>query len=102
MVISEDVKQVVQGTAFLSLVTIGADGNPHPIVAGKGEVAEDTVVFGIYKMEQTQKNLSVNKNAWVVGATMIGGTPKGYRLTGTAEPKGKQLVFTATKADVLI
>ncbi|GHU63316.1 pyridoxamine 5'-phosphate oxidase [Spirochaetia bacterium] len=101
-IIGEDVKQVVLGTAFLSLVTIGSDGNPHPIVAGKGEVAGDTVIFGIYKMEQTRKNLSANNHAWVVGATMIDGKPKGYRLTGTAEVQGKQLVFTAAKAEALI
>jgi predicted pyridoxine 5'-phosphate oxidase superfamily flavin-nucleotide-binding protein len=102
MVITEDVKQVVEGTAFLSLVTVNADGSPHPIIAGKGEVAGDSVVFGIYKMEQTQKNLLSNKNALVVGATMVGGTPKGYRLTGTAEAKDKKLVFTVTKAEALI
>ncbi|GHV77236.1 pyridoxamine 5'-phosphate oxidase [Spirochaetia bacterium] len=102
MVINDDVKQVLEGTAFLSLVTIGTDGNPHPIVAGKGEAAGDTVIFGIYKMEQTRKNLSVNNHAWVVGATMFDGKPKGYRLTGAAEAKGKQLVFTATKAEALI
>jgi predicted pyridoxine 5'-phosphate oxidase superfamily flavin-nucleotide-binding protein len=102
MVITEDVKQVVEGTAFLSLVTVNADGCPHPIVAGKGEVAGDSVIFGIYKMEQTQKNLLSNKTAFVVGATMAGGSPKGYRLTGTAEAQGKQLVFTASKTEALI
>jgi hypothetical protein len=101
MVMNDDVKQVVEGTAFLSLVTIKSDGNPHPIVAGKGEVAGDTVIFGIYKMEQTQKNLSANNHAWVIGATRIDGKPKGYRLTGVAEAKGKQLVFTAAKAEAL-
>jgi predicted pyridoxine 5'-phosphate oxidase superfamily flavin-nucleotide-binding protein len=102
MVITDGVKQVVQGTAFLSLVTINADGSPHPIVSGKGEVVGETVVFGIYKMEKTQANLLKNKNAWVVGATMTDGKPKGYRLTGTAEAKGKQLVFTVTKIEELI
>jgi hypothetical protein len=102
MVITEEAKKVVEGTAFLSLVTINADGSPHAIVAGKGEVAGDSVVFGIYKMEQTQKNLLSNKNAIVVGATMTDGTPKGCRLTGTAVAQDKKLVFTATKAEALI
>ncbi|MHC6204476.1 pyridoxamine 5'-phosphate oxidase family protein, partial [Breznakiellaceae bacterium SP9] len=66
------------------------------------EVVGETIVFGIYKMEQTQRNLLKNKNAWVVGATMAGGKPKGYRLTGTAEAKDKQLVFTVTKIEELI
>jgi hypothetical protein len=101
MVINDDVKKVIEGSAFLTLVTINADGTPHPIIAGKGQVINDTVVFGIYKMETTQKNLASNNNAWIVGATKDGG-PKGYRITGTAEAKDKQLIFTPTKVDALI
>jgi hypothetical protein len=101
MVINEEVKKVLEGSAFLTLVTINADGTPHPIIAGKGQVINDTVVFGIYKMEITQKNLMSNKNAWVVGATKAEGS-KGYRLTGTAEAKDKQLIFTPIKVDALI
>lgn len=101
MVMNEGVKAVIEGSAFLSLVTLGKDGIPHPIVAGKGEVVGETVVFGIYKMETTQKNLAANKNAWVVAATMDGG-PKGYRLCGAAEIKGKQLVFMPAAAEALI
>jgi hypothetical protein len=52
-------------------------------------------------MEKTQKNLETNKNAWVVGATMNDG-PEGYRLTGTATVKDKQLIFTPIKVDALI
>jgi predicted pyridoxine 5'-phosphate oxidase superfamily flavin-nucleotide-binding protein len=101
MVITEEVKKVIEGSGFLTLVTVHADGTPHPIIAGKGEVSGDTVVFGIYKMEETQKNLLKNKNAWIVGATKTAG-PKGFRLTGTAEAQGKQLIFTAAKVDILI
>ena len=101
MVINEEVKKVIEGSAFLSLVTLSIGGTPHPIIAGKGEVVNDKVVFGIYKMETTQKNLMSNKNAWIVGATMHGG-PTGYRLTGTAEAKDKQLIFTPIKVDALI
>jgi len=102
MVITEEVKEIVQGTAFLSLVTMNDDGTPHPIVAGKGEVVDDTVIFGIYKMEKTQANLLKNSNAWVVGATRADGKPKGVRLTGTAAAQEKKLIFTATKAEQLI
>ena len=101
MVISKETKAVIEGSAFLSLITLSADGTPHPIIAGKGEVIDDTVVFGIYKMEITQKNLATNINAWVVGATM-NDSPEGYRLTGTAAVKDKQLIFTPTKVDALI
>jgi hypothetical protein len=101
MIIDDDVKKVIESTAFLSLVTLDPDGIPHPIIAGKGEVSGDTVVFGIYKMEKTQKNLSKNSKAWLVGATMTGG-PKGYRLSGSAVAKDKQLIFTPDKAEKLI
>jgi hypothetical protein len=101
MIINEEVKSVIEGSAFLSLVTLCPDGNPHPIIAGKGEVAGGTVVFGIYRMETTQKNLAANPNAWVLAATRQGG-PKGYRLAGTAAVKDKQLIFTPEKVDALI
>lgn len=101
MIINEEIKSVIEGSAFLPLVTVNADGTPHPIIAGKGQVAGDTVVFGIYKMETTKKNLTVNKNAWIVAATMDDG-PKGYRLIGTAEAIDKQLTFTAIKVEALI
>jgi predicted pyridoxine 5'-phosphate oxidase superfamily flavin-nucleotide-binding protein len=102
MVITEELKEIVQKTAFLSLVTVNADGTPHPIIAGRGEVAGDTVIFGIYKMEKTRANLLKNKNAWVVGATVTDGKPKGVRLAGTAEAQDKKLVFAAEKAEMLI
>jgi hypothetical protein len=101
MVINEEVKAVIEGSGCLSLVTVGADGTPHPIVAGKGDVVGDTVVFGIYKMEITQKNLSVNDDAWVVAATMDNG-PKGYRLIGTAKVRNTQLIFTPVKVEALM
>lgn len=101
MILNEEIKAVIEGSAFLSLVTVNADGTPHPIVTGKGEVVGETVIFGIYKMDMTQKNLTVDKNAWVVAATKNGG-PKGYRLTGTAAAKDKQLIFTPIRAEALI
>ena len=65
MVIDDEVRKVVEGTAFLSLVTLDAGGLPHPIIAGKGEVSGENIVFGIYKMEVTQKNLLHDSRAWV-------------------------------------
>ena len=102
MVITDEMKQIVQGTAFLSLVTVNADGTPHPIVTGKAEAAGGTLIFGIFKMEKTQENLLKNNNAWVVCATITDRKPKGIRFTGTAETKDKKLVFTAAKAENLI
>jgi hypothetical protein len=101
MFINDDVKRVIEGTAFLSLVTMSPDGNPHPIITGKAEVSGNNVVFGIYKMETTQKNLAFNNKTWVVAATLAGG-PKGYRLAGTAKAEGKQVIFTPDKAELLL
>ena len=101
MVIDDEVRRVVEGTAFLSLVTLDDGGLPHPIIAGKGEVSGETIVFGIYKMEVTQKNLLKDSRAWVVGATNTD-SPKGFRLAGTAAVAGKQLIFTPQKAEKLI
>ena len=101
MVIDDEVRHVVEGTAFLSLVTLDDGGLPYPIIAGKGEVSGETIVFGIYKMEVTQKNLLKDSRAWVVGATNTG-SPKGYRFSGTAAAQGKQLIFTPQKAEKLI
>ncbi len=101
MIISDEIKTVIEGTSFVCLVTVSAAGMPHPIVTGKAEVAGDKVVFGIYKMDATQKILEAINGMWVVAATKDGG-PKGYRLTGTAEVKDKQLIFTPAKAEALI
>lgn len=101
MKISEDVKKVIEGSAFVVIDTVGGDNLPHPIIAGKGEVGDETVTFGIYKMEVTQKNLQSNPKAWVLAATMDGG-PKGYRLAGTAKAVDKQLIFTPESVEVLL
>ena len=101
MLITEDVKKVIEGSAFVGVITVGADGNPHPIVIGKGEVDGDNVLFGIYKMETTQANLAANSNVWVIAATMDEG-PKGVRLSGTATVDDKQVIFTTSKVEELI
>lgn len=98
---NEDVKAVVEGSAFITLVTIKADGTPHPIIAGKGQVDGDNILFGIYKMEQTQKNIAADSRAWLVACTM-GDGPKGFRLAGTASVNDKQLVFTPTSSESLM
>lgn len=101
MTITEDIKKVIEESEFITLVTQGEDGTPHPIIAGKGQVAGDTVIFGIYKMEVTQKNLANFPKASIVACTKAP-QPKGYRLTGTAMPNGKNLIFCPEKAEALI
>jgi predicted pyridoxine 5'-phosphate oxidase superfamily flavin-nucleotide-binding protein len=105
MVFEEEVKKVIEKSAFLVLVTVCPDGTPHPIVAGKGTVRDGDIVFGIYKMEQTQKNILQNSKAQVLCATMNGG-PLGFRLGGSSavceNPAGKELVFTVERVERLI
>jgi predicted pyridoxine 5'-phosphate oxidase superfamily flavin-nucleotide-binding protein len=101
MIISEEMKKVIEDSSFISLVTVDKHGTPHPIITGKGDVLGDTVVFGIYKMEVTQKNLASNGKAWLTAATMDGG-PKGYRLSGTAVKQDNQVIFNAEIAEKLI
>ncbi len=101
MILNEEVKAVIEGSAFISLVTVGADGSPHPIIVGKGAVSGDTVTFGVYKMEQTRANLANNPKMWAVAATKDGG-PKGYRLSGTATVIDKQVIFKPTSVEALI
>jgi hypothetical protein len=101
MVINEEIKTIIKEAAVITLVTVKADGTPHPIIAGQGEVEGDKVIFGIYKMAVTQENLSKNSNAWVVAGTM-NEKPRGCRLSGTAVAQEKKLIFTASKAEELI
>lgn len=101
MIITNEVKTAIEGTAFVPLVTINPDGTPHLIIAGKGEAKGDDVVFGIYKMEQTQKNLTTNKFASAAVATMDG-KPAGYRLIGTAVSDGKALTLSVENVEQLI
>lgn len=101
MVLDDEVKQVFESSAFISLVTVDEAGQAHPIIAGKARVSGGTLVFGIYKMEVTQKNLRRSGTAWLVAATTEGG-PRGYRLTGSAAVCGKELIFTPEKTEKLI
>jgi general stress protein 26 len=101
MVINEETRKIIEGAAVITLVTVNADGTPHPIIAGKGAVEGDNVTFGIYKMVVTQENLKKDNHAWVVAGTKDE-KPKGCRLSGTAVAKEKQLIFTASKAEELI
>lgn len=101
MIINDEIKTVIQGSAFISLITVNADGTPHPIITGKCDVDGENIVFGIYKMDTTRKNLELNNNAWITAATKEGG-PKGYRISGTAAVHDKQVIFTPTKAEALI
>ncbi len=94
MVINEEIKSVINSSAFLSLVTLGADGTPHPIVAGKGEVVDDTVVFGIYKNGNNTGEFGSEPKCVGCGGCKNRWSPEGLSSYRHSKAKDKRLVFT--------
>ena len=103
MVITKEIKELISKTQTVSIVTVSDEGEPHLIIVGKvAEVRdEDTLVFGIYKMEVTQQNIRDNGKMQVAIATMDG-DPKGYRLSGLASIDEKQVLFKVEKVELLL
>lgn len=101
MKFTEEMVNVVKNSPYLTLVTINADGTPHPIIVGGKEQTGDEISIGIYKMDITQRNIAANSRAWVTAAT-LDGAPKGFRFQGTASVDGKSLIFTPKDAEVMI
>ncbi len=103
MKLSEEMKNVIQNAYALSLVTQNPDGTPHPIIVGSKDCDEENILFGIYKMEITQKNLESNDKAWVTGFIAVeNGAPIAYRFCGTAKVQDKSVVFTPDEAQPLL
>lgn len=103
MVITDDIKTLIEKAPFVPIATVSDKGQPHLIVAGKvKEVRDDDVLaFGIYKMESTQQNVADNGLMQVVVASTADG-PKGFRLSGRACIEGKEVLFKAEKAESLL
>jgi len=55
MVINEEMKSVIENSAFLTIVTMCPDGSPHPIIVGGGTVEGDNVSVGVYAKGYTGK-----------------------------------------------
>ncbi len=103
MVVTKEIKELITQAATVSIVTLSNKGEPHLIIVGKvAEVRdEDTLVFGIFKMQVTQQNIRDNGKMQVAIATQEGG-PKGYRLSGQAGIDGEQVLFKVEKAELLL
>lgn len=103
MVINEEIRELIEQAPMVPIATVSASGEPHLIVVGKvKEVQEnDTLAFGIYKMEKTQQNIKANGLMQVIIAVRDGG-PKGYRLTGKASVDGNMVLFTAEQSEKLL
>ena len=103
MIITEEILALISKAPFIPIVTLSNKAEPHLIAVGgvKETRDDDTLVFGIYKMQKTQQNIKDNGFMQVVIATMEGGA-KGYRLTGKASIDEQVVIFKADKADALM
>lgn len=103
MIISQEIKELIGQVPLVPLATVSDNGEPHLIVVGNvKEVREnDTLAFGVYKMEKTQQNIKANGLMQVIIAVRDGG-PKGYRLTGKATVDGSLVLFTAEQSEKLL
>lgn len=103
MVISQEIKELIEQAPMVPITTVSASGEPHLIVVGKVKEVrgQDTLVFGVYKMEKTQQNIKANGLMQVIVAVRDGG-PKGYRLTGNASVDDNLVLFIAEKSEKLL
>ncbi len=95
-----EMKDVIAASPFIALTSIAEDGEPHLVVVGKAkEIKDDShVVFGVYKMDVTRRNLAQTD---YLQAVAVAGKV-GYRFTGKAVAQGDELVFSIQQADPLL
>lgn len=100
VVLTPEVKKIITESPFLALATISKSGQPHLIVIGKAkEIKDDNcLVFGVYKMNKTQENISETGIMQVAAAS----GKSGYRLTGKACIKKSDVIFLAEKVESLL
>ena len=101
MIITDEIKAVFEGSAFIPIITMNEDNTPHPIIVGGGKVEGDTIAFDIYIMAVTRENLEERPEMWVMAST-ADGAPKGFRLSGKAHVEGGQVIFEAEDAEGMI
>ncbi|KLU61115.1 pyridoxamine 5'-phosphate oxidase [Peptococcaceae bacterium CEB3] len=103
MIISQEIKELIDQAPMVPIATVSTGGEPHLIVVGKvkGVRENDTLAFGVYKMEKTKQNIEANGLMQVVIAVREGG-PKGYRLTGKAFVDGGVVLFKAEQSEKLL
>jgi hypothetical protein len=99
-VLTPEIKEVIAQSAFVPITTLSGDGQPHLIVVGKVKEVRDnnTLVFGVYKMEKTRRNLA---ETGVMQVAVVSGK-KGYRLNGKGRAEGDEVIFTAEKVNALL
>jgi len=95
-----EMKDVILASPFIALASVSESGQPHLIVVGKVKAIKDDnyLVFGVYKMDVTRKNLSQTDSLQVVAVS----GKVGYRFTGNATVQGDELVFSIQQVDTLL
>ncbi|HBX23227.1 MAG TPA: pyridoxamine 5'-phosphate oxidase family protein [Desulfotomaculum sp.] len=99
-ILTPEIKDVIGQTAFVAITTLSGGGQPHLIIVGKvKDIPDDnTLIFGVYKMEKTSRNLA---ETGLMQAAVVSGK-KGYRLSGKARVEGDKVFFTVENADPLL
>ncbi|MDW7650723.1 MAG: pyridoxamine 5'-phosphate oxidase family protein [Bacillota bacterium] len=100
IVITSEMKEVIEKSAFIPIVSLSGDGKPHLIVVGKAkEIREDGIlVFGVYKMEKTRENLG---ETGVMQAAVVL-EKKGYRFSGKGQVEGDKVLLHVESAELLL
>ena len=102
MKFTEEMVRTIHSAPYITLITLDANGNPHPIIVGGKTITENSIEIGIYKMEVTQDNLKTNGKTWVLASTADNQKPKGYRFTGTSIVDKKSVIFIPDSAENLL
>ncbi|HBV98215.1 MAG: pyridoxamine 5-phosphate oxidase [Peptococcaceae bacterium BICA1-7] len=99
-VLTPEIKEVVGQAPFIPIATVSGDGQPHLIVAGKVKEirGDNTIVFGVYKMEKTRRNIA---ESGLMQVAAVSGK-KGYRLSGRASVEGEEVLLTVYTAESLL
>ncbi|KKM08669.1 pyridoxamine 5-phosphate oxidase [Clostridiales bacterium PH28_bin88] len=103
MLLTDEVKELIPKAPIVPVVTVSREGEPHLITVGKVKEVRDEgiLVFGIFRMETTQKNLRETGKMQVVIASREN-SPKGFRLKGEGRIEGKEVLFQVEKVESLL
>ncbi|WP_371380183.1 pyridoxamine 5'-phosphate oxidase family protein [Sporomusa aerivorans] len=98
--LTDEMKDAILSSPFIALTSVSKVGVPHLIVVGKVKnIAEDSqLIFGVYKMEQTRKNLT--ETGWLQAVVVSGKV--GYRFTGKAVAQNDEVTLTIEQAAALL
>lgn len=99
-VLTQEIKEVVGKAPFVPITTVSVKGEPHLIVVGKAKEVrgDNTLVFGVYKMEKTRQNIA---ETGLMQVAAVSGK-KGYRLSGRATVEGDEVLLTVYTAESLL